>query len=130
MSASLAGKFQDHYVVLGVDAHADEETISRAHAELVQKYGEDTETWDDEKLAAVNLAFEALSDSLLRREFDKLKGLNQQDSDPKFSGPELFLAFSSDAALRLALLSILYDRRRSRPFKPAVSMRPGGEQHA
>lgn len=110
-------------MVLGVDPQSDLETIQRAHAKLAQRFGVDVETWDDERLEAVNLAFEVLSDPLLRREFDLLTGVRSEENEPKFSGPEFFEALGSEAGLRLALLAVLYDRRRTRLAKPSLSVR-------
>jgi curved DNA-binding protein CbpA len=124
MSAPIAGKFQDHYEVLGVETNAEFATIQRVHSELVRKFHPDNlETGDPEKLEAVELAYEVLSQPSLRKEFDKLKGVGEDHSAPKFSGMEFFDAFGRETGLRLALLCVLYDRRRSKPFTPSLSVR-------
>jgi hypothetical protein len=46
MSAPLAGKFQDHYKVLAVDAKADSETISKACATGAKYHPRNAETGD------------------------------------------------------------------------------------
>ena len=110
-------------MVLGVDPQSDLETIQHAHSKLAQKFGVEVETWDDEKLEAVNLALEVLSDPLLRREFDKLTGIRPEENLAKFSGLEFFEVLGDEAGLRLALLAVLYDRRRTRLTKPSLSVR-------
>lgn len=123
MSGSAAGKFQDHYVVLGVDARAGSEAIQAAYTKLAQKYHPDNpETGDFDKFEALNLAYEVLSDPELRRQFDKLKGLDQE-AGVKFSGAPFFEDLMRGMDLRTALLCILLDRRRNRPFAPSLSMR-------
>lgn len=117
MSSSAATKFQDHYFVLGIDPKADSEMIRRAFDEVKAK------TADSERLEAAHIAYEVLSDVSLRRAFDRLKGVNQNEGDPKFSGPEFFEAFGRDTVLRVAILSVLYDRRRTHPYTPTLSMR-------
>ena len=77
---------------------------------------------DVEKYDSILLAFEVLSDPELRTDFDKLKGIGEEDK-PKFSGMAFFEAYQRDTHLRIALLCVLYDRRRSKPFTPALSMR-------
>jgi hypothetical protein len=72
---------------------------------------------------AVNLAYEVLSDPVRRRAFDELQGIGQEPGGPKFSGVEFFDALTRDAALRSAILCLLYDRRRTRPSAPGISMR-------
>ncbi len=123
MSAPLAGKFQDHYALLGLDPKADLDKIQAAYAKVAEKYRPDNwETGDPEKFDAINLALEVLSDPALRKEFDKIKGIDQDDG-LKFSGPAFFEALGHEVRLRVAMLCVLYDRRRLKPFTPALSMR-------
>jgi hypothetical protein len=123
MSSSSAGKFQDHYFVLGVDPKSTSETIQAAYSKLAQKFQPNTPTGDKEQFDAVNHAFEVLSDPMLRREFDKLKGIGEGASMPKFSGIKFFEALGRESGLRSTILSLLYDRRRTKPFTPSISMR-------
>ena len=123
MSAPAAGKFQDHYEVLGVEHKAGTDAIQLAYARLAEKFHPITgATPDKEKFEAIGLAFEVLSDPDLRRDFDKLKGIGGEEK-PKFSGRPFFEAYGRDVNLRIALLCVLYDRRRNKPFTPALSMR-------
>lgn len=124
MSASLAGKFQDHYRVLDIEPKSDQDTIHQAYAKLAQKYHpRNTSTGDAAKFEAVNLAYEVLADPILRGEFDKLKGVPEERTEPKFSGLEFFTALGHDTALRAAVLCVLCDRRRSKPFTPGLTVR-------
>jgi hypothetical protein len=124
MSGSVSGKFQDHYALLGVEPRADSETIQDAYAKLAQKYNPTNgETGDDQKFEALNLAYEVLSDPTLRAGFDKLKGIDHEASNPKFTGVDFFRALEKGAVLRSALLCVLYDRRRVKPTRPSLSMR-------
>jgi curved DNA-binding protein CbpA len=122
MSAPLAGKFQDHYAVLEIDPKSDLDAVQKVYAKLSQKYHPDTpNTGNKDKFDAVNLAYEVLSDTTLRFQFDQLKGLNQEEA-PKFS-TEFFAALSRGTGLRAAVLSILYERRRTKPRTPGLSNR-------
>jgi curved DNA-binding protein CbpA len=124
MSAPLAGKFQDHYALLGVDPRCAQEAIQVAYDRMVKKYDpSNKQTGDHDKFEAVKLAYEVLSDSMLRSEFDKVKGVEQEDSNQLFSGFEFFEALGRQTGLRAALLCLLYDRRRKKPLKPALSIR-------
>jgi curved DNA-binding protein CbpA len=124
MSAPVAGKFQDHYVILGVEPRANSDVIQAAYAKLAQKYHKDNPiTGDPEKFEAVNLAYEVLCDATLRAEFDKLKGIGQDDDKPKFAGEAFFENLGKQAGLRAAILSVLYERRQLRPYRPSLSMR-------
>ena len=124
MSAPLAGKFQDHYAVLGIDPKSDSETIHKAYTKLANRYhANNSATKDPEKFEAVTLAYEVLSDPELRLSFDKIKGVAQEDNSPKFSGAGFFDALGRETALRTAVLCVLYDRRRAKPLLPSLSMR-------
>lgn len=123
MSAPAAGKFQDHYAVLDVDPKSDSDAIQAAYAKLSQRYQPKAPTADAEKFEAVNLAFEVLSDAELRSGFDKIKGVGQDQGNPKFTGLDFFDALGRETVLRAALLCVLYDRRQTKPFTPSLSMR-------
>ena len=124
MSTPLAGKFQDHYDVLGIEPRADSETLQNAYAELARKYHPNNlETGDQDAFDAVNAAYEVLSDPAQRAAFDSLKGIGEDSNCPLFSGTEFFESMGSDAGLRVALLCILYERRKKKPLKPGLPMR-------
>jgi curved DNA-binding protein CbpA len=124
MSTPLAGKFQDHYDVLGIDPRSDSETLQSTYAELARKYHPNNpDTGDQDAFDAVNAAYEVLSDPAQRLAFDNLKGVGEDVSCPLFSGTEFFESLGSDAGLRVALLCILYERRKKKPLKPGLPMR-------
>ena len=124
MSTPLASKFQDYYDVLGIDPRSDSETLQSAYAELARKYHPNNpETGDPEAFAAINAAYEVLSDPAQRFAFDNLKGIGEDATCPQFSGTEFFESLGSDAGLRAALLCILYERRKKKPLKPGLPMR-------
>lgn len=109
--------------MLGVDPRADSATIKAAYETIAKKYHPDNlETGDAEKLEAVSIAFEVLSDPTLRASFDKLKGITAEE-DQRFTGGDLFEALKKSADLRGTILCILYDRRRIKPFSPGISLR-------
>ncbi len=125
MSAPVSGKYQDHYLVLGIDPKADLSAIEAAYANLVKKYQPGNAVSGNlERFDAINVAFEVLSDPNQRASFDKLKGAPaKEEALPQFSGVPFFQALKQAADVRAALLSILYDRRRARPFTPSISVR-------
>jgi len=124
MSSGAAGKFQDHYVTLGIETNSDSDTIQAAYSKLAQKFHpSNAEFGDQTKFDAVNMAFEVLSDPSLRAAFDKVKGVDHEAGNPKFTGHEFFQALEDSASLRFAILCILYDRRRIKSYKPSLSLR-------
>jgi curved DNA-binding protein len=124
MSAPLAGKFQDHYAILGIDPKSDSETIQRAYARLAQEYHpNNVATGNPEMFDALNSAYEVLSDPEQRSVFDKVKGVGQQASSPQFSGVDFFDTLGREPILRAAILCVLYDRRLTDPSHPSLSIR-------
>ena len=124
MAAALNATSQDHYAILGVDPQSVSETIQRAYAKLAQKYNSrNADTGDATIFEALNLAYEVLSDPARRKEFDQLQGISQEGGSPKFSGVEFFDALGPEAVLRAAILCLLYDRRRTRPSTPGLTIR-------
>jgi hypothetical protein len=124
MSGSVSSKFQDHYSILGVEPRADSEMIQTAYSRMAQKYHPNNpDTGNVDKFDAVNQAYEVLSDPSLRIEFDKVKGIDPDAGNPKFTGLVFFDALRQSSLLRAAILCLLYDRRRMKPFKASLSMR-------
>jgi curved DNA-binding protein CbpA len=124
MSAPLAGKFQDHYAILGIDSKSDSETIQRAYAELAQRFHPNNlATGNPEQFDAVNLAYEVLCDPEQRLIFDRVKGVGQQARTPQFTGPDFFDTLGREGLLRAAILCVLYDRRLAEPSTPSLSIR-------
>ena len=124
MSSASAGKFQDHYVVLGIDPKSDTEVIHSAYADLAKKFHpNNTLTGDKEKFQAVNQAYEVLMDATARASFDSIRSGPQDDAVPTFSGQAFFNGLQRFSACRNAILSILYDRRYKKPRTPGLSMR-------
>lgn len=124
MSAPLAGKFQDHYVILGVDPKATNEVIQKAYSALAAKYNpRGGESPDQEKFEAVTLAYEVLMDPAAKATFDSMRPGAGQDDAPQFSGRPFFEAGSGEMARRRAVLCVMYDRARAKPIRPGLSMR-------
>jgi hypothetical protein len=124
MATSLEAQSQNHYAILGVDPQSVSETIQRAYSKLAQKYhSRNADTGDATMFEALNLAYEVLSDPARRKEFDNQQGISQEGANPKFSGIEFFDALEPEAGLRTAILCLLYDRRRTRPSAPGLTMR-------
>ncbi len=68
---------QDHYRILGVTEDAEEIVIRAAYRALAQKYHPDRWTGSpavgEEKMRSINIAYEVLSDSEKRRNYDAIR---------------------------------------------------------
>ena len=68
-------QFKDYYETLGVKPDATDAEIKRAYRKLARKYHPDVskEAGAEDKIKAVNEAYEALKDAERRREYDQLR---------------------------------------------------------
>ena len=124
MSAPLAGKFTDHYEVLGIDPKTDENGIKDAYANLARKYSPtNPQTGDKEKFAELNASYEVLIDPHLRKAFDGVRGGGAEDTEIAFPVAEFLGDLDADAGRRACLLSLLYYRRKANSISPGISMR-------
>ncbi|MBM3813534.1 MAG: hypothetical protein FJW20_18070 [Acidimicrobiia bacterium] len=124
MSAPLAGKFQDHYQVLGIEPDADAEAIGQAYETLSAMYHpRNPATADKTKFEAVVLAHEVLSDPGTRKVFDSVRSGPEKEAPPVFSGTSFFEQLARERERRQFILCLLYDRRRVKPRTPGFSAR-------
>ncbi|KAI9738208.1 MAG: hypothetical protein M1834_008706 [Cirrosporium novae-zelandiae] len=79
---------KDYYAVLGVHSDADDRTIKKAYRQLTKKHhpdramanGEISKEEAEKKMAAINEAYEVLSDPELRARFDRGDDPNSQEA--------------------------------------------------
>lgn len=79
-------KQKDYYKVLGVDSRADDRAIKQAYRQLTRQHHPDKATTQgvtkeeaEKKMAAINEAYEVLSDPELRARFDRGDDPNSQE---------------------------------------------------
>lgn len=124
MSSAAAGKFQDHYQVLGIEPNANNEAITNAYTLLAAKYNpRNADTGDPEQFEAVNFAYETLLDPEQRRLFDSIRSGGEKEAEAKFSGQAFFENLGKEVICRQTLLCLLYDRRRNNPISPGLAYR-------
>lgn len=85
-------KQKDYYKVLGISRDADDRTIKRAYRKLVKQHHPDkanaqgvSKEEAEKKMAAINEAYEVLSDSELRTRFDNGDDPNDPESQQRGS---------------------------------------------
>jgi len=86
-------QYKDYYSVLGVDKNASQDDIKRAYRKLAKKYHPDTNPGNkqaEEKFKDINEAYEVLSDTEKRKNYDNLGSefnfQNGYDFDPSRFG--------------------------------------------
>lgn len=115
----------DYYEFLQISPNADEETIHRVYRYLAARYHPDNpKSGNTEKFAKLSEAYEVLSDRGRRSEYDLGRHREQnRDYGPPLSTTIDFMDnLAGETNRRLAVLAVLYFRRRSNPNFPEVPL--------
>ncbi len=115
--------FTDYYELLQISPNAEIETIQRVYKMLAARHHPDnSETGDLDKFLALKRAFETLSNPGLRAEYDAL--YQQRNTEPieLFELKEFSLGVEGESNRRMGILCLLYNRRRSNPDDPGMSL--------
>lgn len=114
----------DYYELLEISPQATPETIHRVYRYMAARYHPDVEgTGNLEKFTQLTSAHKVLSDPKRRSEYDALRATRQPTVQNPMSGTIDFMdQAKGDLNRRLAVLAILYYRRRMCPNSPEVSL--------
>jgi hypothetical protein len=116
-------KSSDYYEFLQISRNADEDTIHRVYRFLAARYHPDNATTGNtEMFEQLKAAYDVLSDRDRRAEYDA-GFITEVDVKPPLSNSIDFLdSLNGELNRRLAVLAVLYFRRRSNPRAPEVSL--------
>ena len=114
----------DYYQLLEISAQATPETIHRVYRYMAARYHPDNlGTGNLEKFTQLTSAYKVLSDHEKRSEYDTQRATRQlTNRSPMSSTVDFMDQVEGDLNRRLAVLSILYYRRRIYPHSPEVSL--------
>jgi curved DNA-binding protein CbpA len=99
------------------------ETIQRVFKMLATRYHPDNvNTGDIDKFLLLNQAYETLSNSDLRRDYDSLYQMRDNEPIELFELKEFTLGIEGETNRRMGILCLLYNRRRSNPDDPGLSI--------
>ena len=119
----LATKALDYYEFLQISPHADFETVHRVYRFLASRFHPDNpETGDPEKFFLLKTAYDVLSDPERRSEYDRDYEREVPESAPLSDAVDFMDQVQGELNRRLAVLAVLYYRRRSNPYDPQVSL--------
>jgi len=115
--------FVDYYELMQISQNAEMPTIQRVYRMLAARYHPDNpETGDTDKFVLLQRAYEVLTDSRLRADYDlELQTQNAQPM-PVFETKDFVVGIDVEVNRRLGTLCLLYNRRRSSPDKPGMSL--------
>jgi curved DNA-binding protein CbpA len=113
----------DYYEFLEISPQATQETIHRVYRYLAARYHPDSAaTGDLDKFAQLSAIYNVLSDPARRAEYNAQRAKTQTNQDPLSCTIDFLDQVEGDQNRRLAVLAILYYRRRSSPCDPVVSL--------
>ncbi|MBS1819399.1 MAG: DnaJ domain-containing protein [Acidobacteria bacterium] len=120
--AAASTDIPDHYELLQISASAEPETIQRVYRMLAQRYHPDNQqTGDPTRFRALVEAYEVLSDPVRRAQYDMLYNEQRQVRwRPVSAGPRADNPIEVEQLVRLTVLEVLYERRRTEPNKSGI----------
>jgi hypothetical protein len=113
----------DYYEFLQISTNADADTIHRVYKFLAARYHPDNpDSGDPEKFYLLKTAYDVLSDPAKRAQYDNGCDANQPEKVPMSSAVDFMDNLQGELNRRLAVLAVLYYRRRSNPYYPEVGL--------
>ena len=116
-------KKPDYYEFLQISANADQETIHRVYRFLAARFHPDNpHSGNAEIFSTLKTAYEVLSDPTRRSEYDASCREEPIEVPPLSTSIDFMDTVSGELNRRLAVLAVLYFRRRNNPVSPEVSL--------
>ena len=113
----------DFYEFLQISPRAELATINRVYRFLAGRYHPDNpDTGDADKFVLLTRAFEVLSDPERRGAYDAFRKNQEPEPSPLLQSIDYMDGVEGEVNRRMAVLSQLYNRRRTSPDLPGVSI--------
>jgi hypothetical protein len=113
----------DYYEFLQISPNADHDTIHRVYRFLAARFHPDNpETGNVGKFNMLRTAYEVLSDPLKRAEYDAACQREPVHQQPLSKTVDFMDDMEGELNRRVAVLAVLYFRRRANPYAPEVPL--------
>jgi curved DNA-binding protein CbpA len=113
----------NYYEFLQISPNAEAETIHRVYRFLATRYHPDnSETGDPDKFFLLKMAYDVLSNPQLRAKYDEACLKEDPEQEPLSNSIDFLDNIDGELNRRLAVLALLYIRRRAFPATPEVSL--------
>lgn len=121
--SSVNHSLTDFYELLQISPFAGSETIHRIYRYLAARYHPDNpETGNSDMFHQVKSAYDVLSNSERRAKYDAARSGEIKAAAPLSSSVDFMDDVEGEVNRRLALLAVLYSRRRTSPRYPEVTL--------
>jgi curved DNA-binding protein CbpA len=119
----LETKTLDYYEFLQISPNADFDTIHRIYKFLAARFHPDNPTsGDPEKFFLLKTAYDVLSDPVSRTEYDMQYEREHSEKTPLSDTVDFMDSAKGELNRRLAVLAVLYYKRRTNPYHPEVPL--------
>ncbi len=116
-------EFADLYDLLQISPTAEADTIHRVYRLMAARYHPDNaHTGDLQQFLLLQKAFAILSDPVKRAAYDAEYSFRRTGPMPIFELKDFVVGIDVETNRRLGILCLLYNRRRSSPDKPGLSL--------
>lgn len=113
----------DYYELLQISPYAGSETIHRIYRFLAARYHPDNpDTGNSDMFHRIKTAYDVLSNSERRAKYDAVRCGEIRTTNPLSSTVDFMDDVEGEINRRLALLAVLYSRRRTSPRYPEVTL--------
>jgi Mn-dependent DtxR family transcriptional regulator len=117
----MAAAAVDYYEFLQISPHADADTIHRVYRFMAARlHPDNTASGHEENFRLLKAAYDVLSDPKRRAEYDSMRA--PAPAKPLATSIDFMDALDGELNRRLAVLAVLYYRRRSNPNFPEVAL--------
>ena len=113
----------DYYEFLQISPNADAETIHRVYRFLAARmHPDNSQTGHEESFRLLKVAYDVLSDPRRRTEYDAARARTQTLPEPLAATIDFMDVMDGELNRRLAVLAVLYHKRRTNPTFPQVPL--------
>jgi len=113
----------DYYEFLQISPNADADTIHRVYRFLAARLHPDNpESGDAEMFHLLKVAYDVLSNQTARADYDAKRRAEPDPENPYSAQVDFMDTLDGELNRRLAVLAVLYYRRRTNPHMPEVSL--------
>lgn len=115
--------FVDYYELMQISPNAEMATVQRVYRMLASRFHPDNpETGDTDKFVLLQKAYEVLSDADERARYNEKLQQHAAKPLPVFETKDFVSGIDSEMNRRLGALCLFYNRRKSNPDFPGLSL--------